>query len=209
MWPVVNRPLPGVPGGTHASPPRRVRKKVRGDVHGSASRVLWPGRRYEVTLTTTTRRLVSRPTVNGPDVMTVWFERQNRIAGHPVPAQDARRVPQMRRLVVARLRLCGLPELVEPMELLTSELVTNALEHGDGPVSLLLSCSSETVRLTVDDGSRESPRLGAPELDAESGRGLWIVESIASEYGGSWGVSPDCKKTWCSLTVPAAMEPAV
>lgn len=113
------------------------------------------------------------------------------------------------RLVAARLRLCGLPELVEPMKLLTSELVTNALEHGDGPVSLLLSCSSETVRLTVDDGSRESPRLEAPELDAESGRGLWIVESIASEYGGSWGVSPDCTKTWCSLTVPAAKEPAV
>ncbi|MFF7602988.1 ATP-binding protein [Streptomyces mirabilis] len=147
--------------------------------------------------------------MNGPDVMAVWFERQQRIAGHPVPAQDARRVPQMRRLVAARLRLCGLPELVEPMKLLTSELVTNALEHGDGPVSLLLSCSSATVRLTVDDGSRESPRLGAPELDAESGRGLWIVESIASEYGGSWGVSPDCTKTWCSLTVPAAKEPAV
>ncbi len=95
------------------------------------------------------------------------------------------------------------------MKLLTSELVTNALEHGDGPVSLLLSCSSETVRLTVDDGSRESPRLATPEPDAESGRGLWIVASIASEYGGSWGVSPDYKKTWCSLTVPAAMEPAV
>lgn len=208
MWPVVNRPLPGVPGGAHASPPRRVRKKVRGDAHGSASQALWPGRRYEVTLTAAARRLVSHPTVNGLDVMTVWFERQQRIAGHPVPAQDARRVPQMRRLVAARLRLCGLPELVEPMKLLTSELVTNALEHGDGPVSLLLSCSGETVRLTVDDGSRESPRLGAPELDAESGRGLWIVESIASEYGGSWGVSSDCKKTWCSLTVPAAMEPA-
>lgn len=141
--------------------------------------------------------------------MAVWFERQLRSPCQPMPPQDARRVPQMRRLVAARLRLCGLPELVEPMKLLTSELVTNALEHGDGPVSLLLSCSSETVRLTVDDGSRESPRLGAPELDAESGRGLWIVESIASEYGGSWGVSPDCTKTWCSLTVPAAKEPAV
>ncbi|WP_329373196.1 ATP-binding protein [Streptomyces sp. NBC_01483] len=210
MWPVVNRPLSGAPGGPHASPPRRVRKKVRGDAHGSASRSLWPGRRYEVTLTAAARRVVSHPTVNGPDVMTVWFERQNRTAGHPVPAQDARRVPQMRRLVAARLRLCGLPELVEPMELLTSELITNALEHGDGPgVSLLLSCSRETVRLTVDDGSRESPQLAAPELDAESGRGLWIVAAIASEYGGSWGVSSDCTKTWCSLTVPAVMEPAV
>ncbi|WP_329296033.1 ATP-binding protein [Streptomyces sp. NBC_01455] len=148
--------------------------------------------------------------MNGPDVMAVWFERQHRIAGQPLPAQDARRVPQMRRLVAARLRLRGLPELVQPMKLLTSELVTNALEHGDGPgVSLLLSCSSETVRLTVDDGSRESPRPGTPEVDAESGRGLWIVASIASEYGGSWGVSPDCTKTWCALAVPAAKEPAV
>ncbi|MFF7602931.1 ATP-binding protein [Streptomyces mirabilis] len=116
----------------------------------------------------------------------------------------------MRRLVAARLRLCGLPELVEPMTLLTSELVTNALEHGDGPgVSLLLVCSNKTVRLTIDDGSRESPRMRTPELDAESGRGLWIVESIASEYGGSWGVSPDSTKTWCALTAPAPKEPDV
>lgn len=163
-----------------------------------------------MTLTTTAIRLAPRLHEDRLDAMAVWFERQLRSPRQPMPPQDARRVPQMRRLVAARLRLCGLPELVEPMELLTSELVTNALEHGDGPgVSLLLSCSRETVRLTVDDGSRESPRLGAPGLDAESGRGLWIVAAIASEYGGSWGVSSDCTKTWCSLTVPAAKEPAV
>ncbi|MEU1034483.1 ATP-binding protein [Streptomyces mirabilis] len=163
-----------------------------------------------MTLTTTAIRLAPCLHEDRLDAMAVWFERQLWSPCQPMPPQDARRVPQMRRLVAARLRLCGLPELVEPMKLLTSELVTNALEHGDGPgVSLLLSCSSETVRLTVDDGSRESPRLRAPELDAESGRGLWIVAAIASEYGGSWGVSPDCTKTWCSLTAPAAKEPAV
>lgn len=139
--------------------------------------------------------------------MAVWFERQQRTADQPMPTQDALRVPQMRRLVAARLRLCGLPELVEPMALLTSELVTNALEHGDGPgVSLRLVCSSKTVRLTIDDGSRASPRLRTPELDAESGRGLWIVESITSDYGGSWGVSPDSTKTWCTLMAPAPKE---
>ncbi|KPI12155.1 hypothetical protein OK006_11121 [Actinobacteria bacterium OK006] len=163
-----------------------------------------------MTLTTTAIRLAPRLHEDRLDAMAVWFERQLRSPCQPMPPQDARRVPQMRRLVAARLRLCGLPELVEPMKLLTSELITNALEHGDGlGVSLLLSCSRETVRLTVDDGSRESPQLAAPELDAESGRGLWIVAAIASEYGGSWGVSPDCTKTWCSLTVPAAKEPAV
>ncbi|MFD7003014.1 ATP-binding protein [Streptomyces mirabilis] len=122
-----------------------------------------------------------------------------------MPPQDARRVPQMRRLVAARLRLCGLFELVEPMMLVTSELVTNALQYGDGPgVSLLLSCSGKSVRLTVDDGSQQCPQMRSTHAEAESGRGLCIVSMVASEYGGSWGVSSDHTQTWCLLTARAS-----
>ncbi|MEV6537270.1 ATP-binding protein [Streptomyces sp. NPDC051639] len=138
------------------------------------------------------------------DALTVWFERQSHIPGVPPSPDDAQRVPQMRRLVEARLRSCGLEGLIDPMLLVTSELVTNALRHGTGTgVSLLLSCNATTARLTVSDGSAQhrTPRLAPP--DAESGRGLHIVSLIACEYEGSWGVSSDLTQTWCTLTTPA------
>ncbi|MFJ7306020.1 ATP-binding protein [Streptomyces sp. NPDC099088] len=113
------------------------------------------------------------------------------------------RVPQMRRLVAARLRVCVLDGLVDPMALVTSELVTNALQHSRGEsISLLLSCAATSARLIVKDGSARRPVLQAPCDAAERGRGLYLVSWTAAEYNGSWGFSDDNTQTWCTLTTP-------
>lgn len=77
-------------------------------------------------------------------------------------------------------------ESLATAQLLTSELVTNALRYGGPPLRVSLNCDSVTLRVTVADGTPEGPRLKDPGPDAESGRGMILVEAMAS----LWGVEP-------------------
>lgn len=69
--------------------------------------------------------------------------------------------------------------------LLTSELVTNAITHGESPVTVAVSWSGRALRIEVHDRSRFMP---APwpvidRVDAETGRGLLLVDTLASDWG--------------------------
>ena len=91
-------------------------------------------------------------------------------------------------------------ELVDWAMLVASELVTNAVVHTKGPLRLRLELVAGRLHLAVAD---QSPRLlglaadpGDP--DAEDGRGLLVVDQLAS----SWGVQhpPEGgKEIWCVL----------
>ena len=70
--------------------------------------------------------------------------------------------------------------------LLTSELITNALEHGTGTITVLVSCEGERVRVAVVDESDAAPLPREAGPDDEGGRGLLIVEALAE----AWGVDP-------------------
>jgi anti-sigma regulatory factor (Ser/Thr protein kinase) len=70
--------------------------------------------------------------------------------------------------------------------LLTSELITNALEHGSGDIDVLVSPISAGVRVDVADTSPLEPVRRTPGHDDEGGRGLLIVESLATV----WGMEP-------------------
>ncbi|MGW2637159.1 PAS domain S-box protein [Streptomyces sp. NPDC001348] len=81
--------------------------------------------------------------------------------------------------------------------LLLSETLTNAVQHAEGPLGLRL-CRTVTD-LTVEVSDR-SPHLPQPRLaaeDEESGRGLFLVRTLAE----SWGVRPtdEGKTTWFTL----------
>jgi hypothetical protein len=68
--------------------------------------------------------------------------------------------------------------------LLTSELVTNAVIHAAGSViTLVVSCSRDQVRVDVHDTSCVLPEMADVPADAESGRGLHLVASLAQEWG--------------------------
>ncbi|MEH0471885.1 ATP-binding protein [Streptomyces sp. B21-097] len=133
------------------------------------------------------------------------FPCEKRTAGDPVPAKDARRVEEMRHLAADRLRDWDLHALVEDVELVVSELVTNALVHAcGGEITFSLAYTGGTVHISATDGSTRRPQPQNPSPDAESGRGLLLVTWVASEHDGAWGVSEDGRSTWCSLKVPTA-----
>lgn len=93
-----------------------------------------------------------------------------------------------------------MPELADTAELLSSELVTNALLHtGQGAVFDAALTADLRLRIEVQDGAARLPgRRRDPEAEyATSGRGLVLVEALAD----SWGVQlrGDGKVTWFEL----------
>jgi anti-sigma regulatory factor (Ser/Thr protein kinase) len=93
-------------------------------------------------------------------------------------------VPAARRQVQAALRAWAVPADPADVALLTSELVTNAVQHTASPVlTLVVSCSRGQVRVDVHDTSSVLPEVADVPADAESGRGLHLVASLAREWG--------------------------
>lgn len=89
-------------------------------------------------------------------------------------------------------------KVLEKAELLTSELVTNAILHGHSTPTLILEVRDDHIRVEVKDSD---PTMNLEPLDVETssahGRGLAIVAAMAS----SWGVEPqhDGKAVWFQL----------
>ena len=82
--------------------------------------------------------------------------------------------------------------------LLVSEMAVNAVEHGAPPVSATLDCEGVGgVRVAVHDGSRTRPVLHEVGPEAESGRGVNLLQVLSED----WGVEedPSGKTVWCVL----------
>lgn len=116
---------------------------------------------------------------------------------------DLREVPQARRALRELLRHWGRPGSSEIAELLTSELVTNALVHTDRDAVLTATVSPHGLRVEVRDFVGRRPRLRAPIVDdGTHGRGLVLVESLADAWGvRAHGVG---KAVWFELNGGAA-----
>ncbi len=109
----------------------------------------------------------------------------------------------------------GLESIADTVELIVSELVTNAvkasqeLEHLP-PVWLGLSGDDHQVLVAVWDGNEEpiqTPAVndeGLPDLDAESGRGLLLVDSLSTDWGVYWPEDSHGKVVWSVITAPSA-----
>ncbi|MFC8833348.1 ATP-binding protein [Streptomyces griseoincarnatus] len=141
------------------------------------------------------------------DRMSVCFEVCPPRTGDEIPERDARRVGMARKLTAARLRYCGLEALVDDATLIVSELVTNAIQHGDGDqITMTMTVRGGVLRLAVHGETPGRPvACNAPD-DAERGRGLFLVDCLASAYGGKWGTSDDGTTTWCCLAVPGGQS---
>lgn len=79
-----------------------------------------------------------------------------------------------------------------------SELVTNAVRQGDGPVRVALQPAEHAVTVEVFDSGHRMPISTEPDLDSTGGRGLMLVESMCEE----WGVREelDGKTVWAWLS---------
>lgn len=105
-------------------------------------------------------------------------------------------VREARRWVVDRLAPAGLPkERVEVLALLVSELATNAVQHAGTELCVGLTPMADGVLLTVSDENRGRPSPRGYSESAVDGRGLRLVDSLATR----WGVVADAegKTVWC------------
>lgn len=89
---------------------------------------------------------------------------------------------------------------MDVVALLSTELVTNAVVHGRGPVGLLAQVDEITVLVEVHDHGASVPVVRASGLEATSGRGLRLVAHLASRWGVRTTVAGKC--VWFSLTLP-------
>src|SRR3954453_11384675 len=67
-----------------------------------------------------------------------------------------------------------------------SELVTNAVVHGTGPLTLRVGLDDGRIEVVVEDHSLQVPRQRDPDIDAVDGRGLQVVASLCD----SWESTP-------------------
>jgi anti-sigma regulatory factor (Ser/Thr protein kinase) len=86
-------------------------------------------------------------------------------------------------------------------ELLVDELVSNVVRHVGSPVELRVVRRPLAVRVEVDDASTALPVLQDPLPDEGHGRGILLVESLASRWGTE--VNGDGKTVWFELDVPS------
>jgi anti-sigma regulatory factor (Ser/Thr protein kinase) len=112
---------------------------------------------------------------------------------------------QARCAVRQALAAWGMEHLSGDAELLASELVANAAEHGDGtPITLALRRHAQPggrpgITCEVTDTSPAMPRLAEPGPGAERGRGLAIVAALAQSSGVR--ASQAGKTTWFTLAL--------
>jgi len=83
--------------------------------------------------------------------------------------------------------------------LLVTELVSNALLHGRGPVLLTVTCDAPGLRVEVHDESPDLPLIIDRPLLAEHGAGLRLVSAMASSWGSSPRQGQPGKRVWFTL----------
>jgi anti-sigma regulatory factor (Ser/Thr protein kinase) len=88
--------------------------------------------------------------------------------------------------------------VTETALLLVSEVVTNAITHGDGRPVVEVDVSSDRMRVCVTDGSEGVPSVQPQDETSEHGRGMFIVDSLASRWGVS-PLAPTGKSIWFEL----------
>jgi anti-sigma regulatory factor (Ser/Thr protein kinase) len=100
----------------------------------------------------------------------------------PIPQS----VGQARRLVRAALEAGRAEVDADVAVLLTSEVVSNALLHARSPMILSINVERDAIRVAVHDASPATPHLRDYSPTAATGRGLHLVEALASQ----WGLDP-------------------
>ncbi len=101
-------------------------------------------------------------------------------------AQDRHAPAQARAAIRETLDRWRVGALIDAVVLAASELVTNALRYGRPPVELTLRRRERSVRLDVHDDEPVEPDLHPDARagdDAESGRGIAIVQAVADDVG--------------------------
>ena len=114
-------------------------------------------------------------------------------AADPTSAREAR--SDMRAALAARVG----NRTVDVVELLTTELVVNSIEHAGAKATVSAEVHRDKVRVAVSDDGPGVPVRREPSLSEESGRGLGLVDLLSRR----WGVdaSPSGKVVWFEVAI--------
>jgi hypothetical protein len=105
---------------------------------------------------------------------------------------------EARSFLVATLFFWGRRTDIPFIELVASELVTNAVQHVGGEIDYRLRLDDETLRIEVADRASDRPPVVLNPLpNDEHGRGLRLVDAVST----TWGSTPDGvgKTVWAEL----------
>ncbi|MFG3097540.1 SpoIIE family protein phosphatase [Streptomyces sp. NPDC048202] len=158
-----------------------------------------PGASPEETCRVVLDRLPVRPT---DDVALIVAETRvlgaDQVARWEVPADPAA-VSEIRAKVTRRLADWDLEELTFTTELILSELVTNAIRYGRGPIGVRL-LRGRALICEVSDGTTTSPHLRYAASTDEGGRGLFLVAQLSDRWGTRY--TPTGKIIWAEQPLP-------
>lgn len=144
--------------------------------------------------------------------------------GNPQPARSRRRAGAPRTAVLGSLTIPGYPEQVraartfvvrtlstnqgdanaDTAELLTSEIVTNAIQYSKsgiegGAVTIVVISLPRGILIEIIDGGSAGAPTVTGDLYAAQGHGLFLVQSLAAE----WGYHRDAASTTVWFHLPA------
>lgn len=110
--------------------------------------------------------------------------------------RDDRAAARARRLVADLVHAELGAEELDRARLLVSELVTNAVVHGRGAITLRVGLDESRVLIEViDEGSGFEPAIRQRDLIQPGGWGLRIVDAEANR----WGVHDETTHVWCEI----------
>lgn len=118
---------------------------------------------------------------------------------------DPRSVSVARTLLTQLLGQWEMEDFVDLAALLITELVANAIRHVPGTCAVELTRRGDALRIAVVDTGAGMPNLQSPGLSAFGGRGLHIVNALAT----AWGIDhleDGCKAVWAELATPSQEE---
>jgi anti-sigma regulatory factor (Ser/Thr protein kinase) len=81
--------------------------------------------------------------------------------------------------------------------IVANELAANAVEHVGGAVEVVAAFSSRAVRIAVSDDSPLAPRVQPHDPRAPRGRGLQMVQVLASRW--NWSADGIGKTVWAEV----------
>lgn len=117
-----------------------------------------------------------------------------------VPAPEA--VAGARHFIAEALHAWGQgSSLIDDAMLLTSEMATNALVHAHSPFRMSVAMTRGALTVSVQDATSRTPELRMVDARSATGRGMGIVEALASSWGCE--VLPTGKVVWAELRRPA------
>jgi anti-sigma regulatory factor (Ser/Thr protein kinase) len=124
---------------------------------------------------------------------------ERHVDGISLPARPDS-VRRARRFVADAAGRAGFePGVIDLAAVAASELVTNAVVHGRGPISIRTVLDPASLRVEVQDTASDLPHRVDADQARDGGRGLAIVDAFSREWGCTVVRGASGKSVWFTI----------